>query len=115
MAVDTSFDATGPVGAGFVTVFQVNTEPPPFNVGGVMNGVSIGVLGFSGSFGPSQQNSYTHFAGVEGASFDSTGVAGISLQQPGVYGQVESAVPVPDGLRAGVLGAAGQRRVLRGT
>ena len=48
-----------------------------------MYGNSAGLLGFAGNTGPNQQNSYSRRAGVMGASNDSTGVAGASLNQPG--------------------------------
>jgi hypothetical protein len=41
-----------------------------------------------------QQNSYSKSAGVSGGSEDSTGVVGVSLRHPGVYGQVEDSLPV---------------------
>src|SRR5262249_62360896 len=72
-------------------------------------GFMTGVLGFSGEAhpeGPIQQNSYSFHAGVEGGSVQFTGVAGVSLNRVGVYGQVEDAPQVPTGLLAGVLGAA---------
>src|SRR5215831_8359238 len=100
------YDATGPGAFGFHISFNPNAGPPPVAFGGIMSGSTAGLLGFSGSDGPNQQNSYSLFAGVEGVSNEHTGVAGASLQQPGIYGQVEDSPPVPQGLRAGVLGVA---------
>src|SRR5204862_1243541 len=81
-------------------------EDEDFVFGWIMLGSTAGLLAFADGFGPNQQNSYSDAAGVEGVSPTRTGVAGASLNMPGVYGQVEDSPPVPAGLRAGVLGVA---------
>ncbi len=106
---DDSFRATDRSLFGFLAESDDDNVPQkPFGVVGY--GFMTGILGFSGDEagpeGPIQQNSYSLHAGVEGGSVEFTGVAGVSLAGPGVYGQVEDAPPVPAGFRAGVLGAA---------
>ena len=106
---DDSFRATGRGLFGFLAEFD-DDDIPTKGFGVVGYGFMTGVLGFSGDEagpeGPIQQNSYSLHAGVEGGSVEFTGVAGVSLAGPGVYGQVEDLPPVPAGLRAGVLGVA---------
>ncbi|MGA7485608.1 MAG: hypothetical protein WBW74_01525, partial [Xanthobacteraceae bacterium] len=106
---DDSFRATGRGLFGFLAESD-DDDIPRKGFGVVGYGFMTGVLGFSGNAaapeGPIQQNSYSLHAGVEGGSVDFTGMAGVSLAGPGVYGQVEDSPPVPAGLRAGVLGAA---------
>src|SRR5262249_37839273 len=105
---DDSFRATDSGLFGFLA--DADDDDVPFKPFGVVgNGFMTGVLGFSGEAhpeGPIQQNSYSFHAGVEGGSVQFTGVAGVSLNRVGVYGQVEDAPQVPTGLLAGVLGAA---------
>ena len=106
---DDSFRATDRSLFGFLAESDDDNVPQkPFGVVGY--GFMTGIFGFSGDEagpeGPIQQNSYSLHAGVEGGSVEFTGVAGVSLAGPGVYGQVEDAPPVPAGFRAGVLGAA---------
>jgi hypothetical protein len=67
-SIEDFFDATGPGPTGFLTVFDAVNDPPPCAFGGVMNGSTIGLLGFSGNRGPNQQNSYSLRAGVMGAA-----------------------------------------------
>src|SRR6266480_2679100 len=52
-----------------------------------MFGSTAGLLAFVDGFGPNQQNSYSAAAGVEGVSPTRTGVAGASLNMPGVLTQ----------------------------
>ena len=104
-SIDNFFRATGPNFAGFYTPPDDDGNPV-FTFGARLFGQTAGLLAFRGSDGPNQQNSYTRRAGVMGSSDDATGVAGTSLNKPGVYGQVEDSPPVPDLLLAGVLGAA---------
>ena len=104
MAEDDRFKATGPAFEGFLTNFEGDPLPIPF--GGVMFGRCIGLLGFCGREGSHQQNGYTQFAAVQGVSDDHTGVAGVSLRAPGVFGQMEEPTAVPGGFLAGVVGAA---------
>jgi hypothetical protein len=106
---DDDFRAEGPGLFGFLADSDDdNIAGKAFGVVGY--GVMTGVLGFSGGEadpeGPIQQNSYSFHAGVEGGSVQFTGVAGVSLAGPGVYGQVEDSPQVPGGLLAGVLGVA---------
>jgi hypothetical protein len=106
---DDSFRAEGRGLFGFLA--DSNDDNVPVKAFGVVGyALNVGVLGFSGVAadpeGPIQQNSYSQRAGVEGGSVAFTGTAGVSLNRVGVYGQVEDSPPVPDGLRAGVLGAA---------
>jgi hypothetical protein len=105
MGWDTFYSALGPSSVGFHTGRDDDLQPN-FAFGGVMTGGMGGVLGFAGRDGPNQQNIYSRRAGVMGASDAFTGVAGASLNRPGVYGQVEDSPVVPLDLRAGVLGVA---------
>jgi len=105
MGSDTDFTATGPTFAGFFTDLGADGKPT-MAFGGLATGETIGLLGFANTLGPNQQNTYSFRAGVEGSSDDSTGVAGVSLRHPGVFGQVEDSPLVPNGWLAGVLGVA---------
>src|SRR5262252_10889318 len=100
--IDDSFVANGRGPTGFLA----KGEEVDLPFGGRMFGRTFGLLGIVGDLGLNQQNRYSLAAGVEGISNDFTGVAGASLNQTGVYGQVEDRPLVPIGLRAGVLGVA---------
>jgi hypothetical protein len=102
---DDQFIATGPDFVGLYARPEDHNQPA-FPFGGAAYGNTIGLLGFANNDGPIQQNSYSKSAGVSGGSEDSTGVVGVSLRHPGVYGQVEDSPQVPGGLLAGVLGVA---------
>src|ERR1700754_1219972 len=102
---DDQFIATGPAYVGLYSRPDDDLQPN-FPFGGAAYGNTIGLLGFANKDGPIQQNAYSKFAGVSGGSEDSTGVVGVSLRNPGVYGQVEDSPMVPGGFRAGVLGVA---------
>jgi len=109
-SVEDSYTALGPNELGFHASRLDEDRQQAFRIGGHMTGARFGLLAFAGNFasnqGPNEQNNYSLHAGVEGASKDFTGVVGASFNRPGVYGQVEDHPPVPDGLLAGVLGAA---------
>ena len=85
-----------------------------FKIGGSFGGFHYGAVGYggypddSGNIGP-QVNSYSDFAGVLGTGVYVTGVAGTSINNVGVYGQMgedNPKFPIPKDRSAGVFGAS---------
>src|SRR5262245_25009154 len=110
MPDEDSYKAHGPHLYGFLA--SGLGDPLPFPFGGVMYGHTIGLLAYCGTGADDEENhlnqrtGYTQFAAIEGASLDHTAVAGVSLNAPGVFGQMEDPTAVPGGFLAGVVGAA---------
>jgi hypothetical protein len=98
------FVADGGLDSAFVT--HERREGPHYLTGVSVFAKNVGVLGRAGDIPAPLFASYAKHAGVIGTSRNLAGVAGVSQDRPGVYGQVEDAPAIPDGLRAGVLGAA---------
>jgi hypothetical protein len=98
---------------GFKT--EAPTFDPRFDIGGQFGGWHYGVKaygGYGGDVGSDGEakrgpdvNGYCDFAGVLGTGIFVTSVAGTSVNNIGVYGQVEENIPLQTGFQAGVLGA----------
>ena len=85
---------------------------PRFKIGGSFHGWFYGVVGSGGyalengnRSGPAV-NGYSDFAGVLGTGVYVTGVAGTSINSPGVYGQTGEDSLIPPDVQAGVLGVS---------
>jgi hypothetical protein len=93
---------------------------PMFEVGVIAAGNLHGIIAHSGPAGGKGVNDleidgYSKNAGIIGASFQFTGVAGISDGlRPGVYGQTGDAQGLPSGGQAGVFGASRLNAGVRG-
>jgi hypothetical protein len=101
---------------GFKT--EAPTFDPRFDIGGQFGGWHYGVKAYGGygedlgsnqeaKRGPNVNEYYCDFAGVFGTGIFVTGVAGTSVNNIGVYGQLGEG-PVGDFLAGGVVGAAFQ-------
>jgi hypothetical protein len=111
--------AIGPSQRGYVTLQDANNNPT-FGIGVLVGGNIHGVSALGGpadgkSITDLQVDRYSDKAAVIGASFQFTGVAGVTDGLAcGVYGQSGDVQGVPPGYQAGVFGASRVQPGVRG-